>query len=62
MKKVHLYEVKLINGTLHRGEIIFKDDRVIWLRLLNSQRIRVSFDKIMSIKDLGWQEIKKSMD
>jgi len=29
MKKIHLYGVKLINGTIHRGEIVYKDDKSI---------------------------------
>lgn len=59
MKKVHLYEAKLIDGTIHRSEIVYKDNETIILKLENKQTIRLSKDGIMLIKDLGWQKIKK---
>ncbi|UCG90866.1 MAG: hypothetical protein JSV97_07185 [candidate division WOR-3 bacterium] len=59
MKKVHLYEAKLIDGTVHRGEIVYKDDETIIFKLDNKETIRLSRDGIMLIKDLGWQKVKK---
>lgn len=58
MKRIHLYEVKLINGQIYRGEIIQRNDTAIWIRLTNKQTIRLSIKDIMSIKDLGWQKIQ----
>lgn len=59
MKKVHLYEAKLIDGTVHRGEIVYKDNEIIIFKLENKQTVRLSKDGIMLIKDLGWQKMKK---
>jgi hypothetical protein len=59
MKKVHMFEVKLIDGTVHRGEIVYKDNDTIILKLTNKQTIRLSKDGIMLIKDLGWKKVKK---
>jgi hypothetical protein len=58
MRKVHLYEVRLKDGTVYHGEIIQSNDRVAWLRLLNGKKIRLFKNSIISIKDLGWQKIK----
>ena len=58
MKKIHLYEVKLINGQIYRGEIIQRDDKTVWIRLINKQTIRLSIRGIMLIEDLGWQKVK----
>jgi hypothetical protein len=59
MKKVHLYEVKLKDGTVYCGEIIQSNNRVVWLRVLKGKKIRLFKNSIIMIKDLGWQEIKK---
>ncbi len=58
VKKVHLYEVKLIDGTIYRGEIVYKDDKTIRLKLPDKKRILLSKDGIMLIKDLGWRNIR----
>jgi hypothetical protein len=58
MKKVHFYEVKLKDGTVYRGEIIQSNERIVWLKLLNGEKIRLSKNNIISIKDLGWQDKK----
>lgn len=59
MKKIHLYEVKLINGQIYRGEIIQRNDTTVWMRLTNKQTIRLSIKGIMLIKDLGWQNLRR---
>lgn len=56
MKKIHLHEVKLIDDTIHRGEIAYKDDIAIILRLKNNQLIYLPCTNIVLIKDLGWQK------
>ena len=58
MKKVHVYEVKLIDNTVYRGEIVYKDDNTIRLKLQNREIILLSKDGIMLIKDLGWRNIR----
>ncbi|NOR16426.1 hypothetical protein GQ543_01780 [candidate division WOR-3 bacterium] len=58
MKKVHLYEVKLIDGTFHRGEIVYKDDKTIRLKSPDKKVILLSKNGIMLIKDLGWRNIR----
>ncbi len=59
MKKVHVYEIKLIDGTIYRGEIVYKDDKIIRIKLKNREIIILSKAGIMLIKDLGWQKLKK---
>jgi len=58
MKKVHVYEIKLIDGTIYRGEIVYKDDKTIRIKLKNVEIIILSKAGIMLIKDLGWRNIK----
>ncbi len=58
MKKIHMYEVKLIDGTVHRGEIVYRDDKTIRIKLRNKEIILVSRDGILLIKDLGWKTIR----
>ncbi|MGB3478682.1 MAG: hypothetical protein WBB67_05935 [bacterium] len=55
--KVHLYEVKLTNGTVYRGEIVQHDNTTVWLRFINKETIRLSINGIMVIKDSGWEEV-----
>ena len=58
MKRIHLYQVKLKNGQIYRGEIIQRNDKAVWMRIANKQTIRLSINGIMSIKDLGCQIFK----
>jgi hypothetical protein len=58
VKKVHLYEVKLIDGTVYRGEIVYKDDKTIRLKSPDKKIILLSKNGIMLIKDLGWRNIR----
>lgn len=58
MRQIHLHEVKLKDGTVYRGSIIQSNDRVVWLRLSNQGKIRLSKNNIILIKDLGWQKIE----
>ncbi len=58
VKKVHLYEVKLIDGTIHRGEIVYKDDKTIRLKSPDKKITLLSKSGIMLIKDLGWRNIR----
>ncbi|MCK4250610.1 hypothetical protein KAX97_04155 [candidate division WOR-3 bacterium] len=58
MKKVHVYEVKLIDGTVYRGEIVYKDDKAIRLKLADKKIILLTKEGIMLIKDLGWRSFR----
>jgi len=53
-----MYEVRLIDGTVHRGEIVYRDDKAIRIKLKNEQIALVSRDGILLIKDLGWRKTK----
>ncbi len=63
MKPLHLYEVKMIDGSKYCGEIAYKDDRMIVLRTNGSgngslgffTKVRLFYNGIMSIQELGWQ-------
>ncbi len=57
MKILHLYEVKLLDGTSYRGEIAYKDEQKIVLRQrLPEQKLRIYNSGIQSIHELGWQK------
>ena len=62
MKRIHLYEIKLINGQIYRGEIIQRNDKTVWMRLTNKQAIHLSIKGVMLIKDLGWREKKINLE
>jgi hypothetical protein len=47
-----------MDGTIHRGEIIYKDDKAVIFSTKDNQLIYLLNSEIMSIKDLGWQKKK----
>ena len=58
MKVSQQYEIKLIDGSHYRGEIAYKDDKMVVLRLHQDdedRKLRLYYNGIISIKDLGWQ-------
>ncbi|HEX7320592.1 MAG TPA: hypothetical protein VF399_09595 [bacterium] len=59
MKSLHLYEVKLIDGTLYRGEIPYRDDKMIIMRSgsVEQNKIRLYYSGIVSIRELGWRKV-----
>jgi len=61
-RRIHLQEVKLTNGTIHYGEILSKNDKAVWLKLKNGQKIRLSKNGILQIKDLGWQTTQNELN
>jgi hypothetical protein len=48
-----------MDNHIYRGEIVYRDDKTIRLRLANEQTICITLHGIMLIKDLGWRKIKK---
>uniref|UniRef100_A0A7C6EJ52 Uncharacterized protein n=1 Tax=candidate division WOR-3 bacterium TaxID=2052148 RepID=A0A7C6EJ52_UNCW3 len=68
MVPVHLFEIKMLDGSRYRGEIAYKDDKMIVLRLSDSCdseigiKIRLFYNGIMSIQELGWcRRLSKSV-
>jgi len=60
MKISQLYEVKLIDGSEYRGEITYRDDKMVILKAReesNECKLRLFYHGIISIKDLGWQRV-----
>lgn len=58
MKSLHLYEVKLIDGSLYKGEIVYKDEKMLVLRQkARNNKLRLFYNGIMSIQELGWQRV-----
>lgn len=63
MAPVHLYEIKMIDGSKYRGEIAYKDERMIILRTNSGfnrsagsfNKVRLFYNGIISIQELGWQ-------
>jgi hypothetical protein len=59
MKVLHLYEVKMLDGTRYRGEIAYKDEQKVVLKMRNhvpQQKVRIYNNGIQSIRDVGWQK------
>ncbi|KPJ73429.1 hypothetical protein AMJ52_03745 [candidate division TA06 bacterium DG_78] len=58
MKVLHLYEVKLLDGSRFQGEIAYKDQEKLVLRLRHKfpqQKVRILNKGISSIQELGWK-------
>lgn len=58
MKVLHLYEVKMLNGSTYRGEIAYQDSEKIILRLRQrayEQKLRLFSNNISSVQEVGWQ-------
>jgi hypothetical protein len=58
MKVLHLYEVKLLDGSRFQGEIAYKDQEKLVLRLRHKfplQKVRIFNKGISSIQELGWK-------
>lgn len=59
MKVLHLYQVRMLDGTQYRGEIAYKDDEKVVLRLRQrtpEQKLRLFRSGIRSIQELGYQK------
>jgi hypothetical protein len=59
MKVLHLYEIKMLDGTQYRGEISYRDDKMVVLKISNKppqQRLRLFYNGIVSIREMGWQK------
>ncbi len=59
MKVLHLYEVKMLDGAQYRGEIAYKDNQKIVLKLRQQasvQKLRLFINGILSVKELGWHK------
>ncbi len=49
-----------MDGTRYQGEIAYKDDKMIVLRLRQNrmeQKMRLFYNGILSIRELGWQRV-----
>lgn len=60
MKLAQQYEIKLIDGSRYEGEIAYKDDKMVVLRIHHddeNRKLRLYFNGIISIRDLGWQRV-----
>ena len=59
MKVLHVYEVKTADGAKYRGEIAYKDEDKLVLRLRHrspEKKLRLFRSGIISVKELGWQK------
>ena len=60
MRTLHLYDVKTLDGNQYRGEIAYKDNCKVVLKLRHrypEQKIRLFKERILSIQDMGWQRV-----
>lgn len=58
MKSRRLYEVKMLDGSQYRGEIAYKDSKMLVLRLdrkTPNRKLRLFYNGISSIQELGWK-------
>jgi len=59
VKVLHLYEIRTLDGSRYRGEIAYRDDQKIILRMRQrspEQKLRILNSGISSIRDIGWQK------
>jgi hypothetical protein len=59
MKVLHLYQIKMLDGSHYRGEIAYRDDEKIVLKLRHrspEQKLRLLKDSIASVRDVGYQK------
>jgi hypothetical protein len=59
MKVLHLYQVKMLDGSQYRGEIAYRDDEKIVLKLRHrspEQKLRLFKNSIASVRELGWHK------
>ncbi|UCG93330.1 MAG: hypothetical protein JSV97_06430 [candidate division WOR-3 bacterium] len=59
MKSRRLYKVKMLDGSQYRGEITYRDNKMLILRIsrkFSQQKLRLFYNGIMSIQELGWQK------
>ena len=59
MRVLHVYEVKTTDGAKYRGEITYKDEEKLVLRLRHrspEQKLRLFREGIISVRELGWQK------
>jgi hypothetical protein len=59
MKVLHLYQIKMLDGSQYRGEIAYRDDEKIVLKLRHrspEQKLRLLKDSIASVRDVGYQK------
>lgn len=57
MKSRRLYAVKMLDGSQYRGEIAYKDNKMVVLKLHQrppQQKLRLFYNGISSIQELGW--------
>ena len=59
MKVLHLYQIKMLDGSQYRGEIAYRDDEKIVLKLRHrspEQKLRLFKSSIASVRDVGYQK------
>jgi hypothetical protein len=59
VRVLHVYEVTTLDGARYRGEIAYKDQEKLVLRLRHrspEQKLRLFKSGISSVKELGWQK------
>ena len=59
MKVLHLYQIKMLDGSQYRGEIAYRDDEKIVLKLRHrspEQKLRLFKTSIASVRDVGYQK------
>ncbi len=57
MRSLHLYEVMLLDGTRYQGEITYRDEKMVVIRLRHTspeQKLHLFYNGILSIRELGW--------
>jgi hypothetical protein len=59
MKLLRIYEIKMLDGTQYRGEIAYRDDKMLVLKVRYKSlqhRLRLFYNGIVSIRELGWKK------
>jgi len=59
VRVLHVYEVKTVDGAKYCGEIAYKDNEKLVLRLRHrapEQKLRLFKSGIISVRELGWHK------
>lgn len=65
MRSVHLYEIKMLDGTTYKGEIAYRDERTVVVKTRNAgehgggstARVQLFHPGILAITEIGWQHV-----
>jgi len=61
MKSLHVYEIKMMDGTRCRGEIAYRDEKMVVIMLrqrTSEQKLRIFYEWVVSIRNLVDKDLR----